>query len=161
MSVGKYRYANKTYNDLIAQGTYQYGLTNDITLNSGLTTASGYTAGLAGTAFNTPLGAIASDITLSRTAFRYSGVTRKGYSLHSSYSINIPASNTNITLAAYRYSSKDFYHLKDALSANHNAFIDDVSVKVQRFIVQESIPDFNQPELGEKMGWDVFNRNNL
>ena len=90
MSVGKYRYANKTYNDLIAQGTYQYGLTNDITLNSGLTTASGYTAGLAGTAFNTPLGAIASDITLSRTAFRYS-VTRKGYSLHSSYSINIPA----------------------------------------------------------------------
>ncbi len=44
MSVGKYRYANKTYNDLIAQGTYQYGLTNDITLNSGLTTASGYTA---------------------------------------------------------------------------------------------------------------------
>lgn len=72
MSVGKYRYANKTYNDLIAQGTYQYGLTNDITLNSGLTTASGYTAGLAGLAFNTPLGAIASDITLSRTAFRYS-----------------------------------------------------------------------------------------
>lgn len=67
MSVGKYRYANKTYNDLIAQGTYQYGLTNDITLNSGLTTASGYTAGLAGLAFNTPLGAIASDITLSRT----------------------------------------------------------------------------------------------
>ncbi len=153
MSVGKYRYANKTYNDLIAQGTYQYGLTNDITLNSGLTTASGYTAGLAGLAFNTPLGAIASDITLSRTAFRYSGVTRKGYSLHSSYSINIPASNTNITLAAYRYSSKDFYHLKDALSANHNAFIDDVSVKSTAFYrprnqFQISI---NQ-ELGEKWG---------
>ncbi|MGU4740133.1 fimbria/pilus outer membrane usher protein, partial [Escherichia coli] len=133
--------------------TYQYGLTNDITLNSGLTTASGYTAGLAGLAFNTPLGAIASDITLSRTAFRYSGVTRKGYSLHSSYSINIPASNTNITLAAYRYSSKDFYHLKDALSANHNAFIDDVSVKSTAFYrprnqFQISI---NQ-ELGEKWG---------
>ncbi|MBB6652282.1 fimbria/pilus outer membrane usher protein [Proteus mirabilis] len=153
MSVGRYRYANETYHDLIAQGTYQYGLTNDITLNSGLTTSSKYTAGLAGVAFNTPIGAIASDITLSRTTFNHSNVTRKGYSLHTSYSVNIPTTSTNITLAAYRYSSKDFYHLKDALLANHSEFIDDVSIKSAAFYrpknqFQVSI---NQ-ELGEKWG---------
>lgn len=50
-------YANETYHDLIAQGTYQYGLTNDITLNnSGLTTSSKYTAGLAGVALTRRLG---------------------------------------------------------------------------------------------------------
>lgn len=133
ISAGRYRYTNKTLNDLVAQGTFQYGLTNDITLNSGITVAPHYSAGLAGAAFNTPIGAIASDITFSRTTFTNSDVTRKGYSLHTSYSVNVPTTSTNITLAAYRYSSKDFYNLKDAISANHSDFIDDASIKSAAF----------------------------
>ncbi|MCN6976852.1 fimbrial biogenesis outer membrane usher protein [Escherichia coli] len=153
MSVGKYRYSNETYNDLIAQGTYQYGLTNDITLNGGITTSSKYTAGLAGIAFNTPVGAVASDITLSRTTFSRSDVTRKGYSLHSSYSVNIPASSTNITLAAYRYSSKDFYHLKDAIFSNNSDFIDDVSIKSSGFYRPKNQFQISiNQALGEKWG---------
>lgn len=131
MSVGRYRYENEMYNDLIAQGTYQYGLTNDITVNGGITTSSKYTAGLAGLAFNTPVGAISSDVTLSRTKFSHSDIMRKGYSLHTSYSINVPTTSTNITLAAYRYSSKDFYHITDAMLANH--MVRDFSTKITDF----------------------------
>ncbi|WP_252341777.1 fimbria/pilus outer membrane usher protein [Escherichia coli] len=133
ISAGQYRYGNKTLSDTVFQGTLQYGLTNDVTLNTGLTTAPHYTAGLAGVAYNTPAGAVASDITLSKTKFTASDSTRQGYSLHTSYSVSIPATNTNLTLAAYRYSSKDFYNLKDAIWANHSDFIDDISIKSAAF----------------------------
>lgn len=133
LSVGRYRYGNDTLDDTVFQGTHQYGLTNDITLYSGLTAAPHYSAGLAGVAFNTPVGAVASDITLSRTTFTNSDATRKGYSLHTSYSVSVPATSTNITLAAYRYSSKDFYNLRDAMWANNSDYIDDVSIKGRYF----------------------------
>ncbi len=42
--------------DTVFQGTLQYGLTNDITLNTGMSTAPHYLSGLGGVAFNTPLG---------------------------------------------------------------------------------------------------------
>ncbi|HEI2772846.1 TPA: fimbrial biogenesis outer membrane usher protein [Escherichia coli] len=129
VATGRYRYGNETYHDTVFQGTFQYGLTNDITLNTGITTAPHYMAGLGGFAFNTPMGAIASDMTWSRTTFTNSDTTRKGYSLHTSYSVNVPATNTNVTLAAYRYSSKDFYNLQDAIQANNSDFIDDISIK--------------------------------
>ncbi|SUI38816.1 outer membrane fimbrial usher protein [Salmonella enterica subsp. enterica serovar Braenderup] len=128
-AVGRYRYGNQTSDENVFLGTYQYGLTNDVTLNSGLITAEHYNSALGGVAFNTPIGAIASDITLSKTHFTNSDVTRNGYSLHSSYSVNFQDTKTNLTLAAYRYSSKDYYTLRDAMSANNSKFIDDISIK--------------------------------
>ncbi|HDC1420835.1 TPA: fimbrial biogenesis outer membrane usher protein [Salmonella enterica] len=119
LSTGRYRYGHETLSDTVFQGTIQYGFTNDITLNGGLTGSPHYTATLGGLAFNTPVGAIASDITLSRATFSEAGGTRKGYSLHTSYSVNFPATSTNLTLATYRYSSKDFYNLRDAMRSNH------------------------------------------
>ncbi|HEJ9661893.1 TPA: fimbria/pilus outer membrane usher protein [Proteus mirabilis] len=126
---GRYRYGNKTYRDTVFQGTFQYGLTNDISLNLGATAAPHYIAGLGGFAFNTPIGAVASDMTWSKTTFTNADTTLQGYSLHTSYSTNIPVTNTNVTLAAYRYSSKDFYNLRDAIWANSSDFIDNTSIK--------------------------------
>lgn len=115
VSSGRYRYADNTLDDIVFQGTLQYGLVNDVTVNTGVTTAPRYTAGLAGAAFNTPLGAIATDITLSGTTLPGDESTRKGYSLHTSYSVMMPSVSTSLTLAAYRYMSKDFYSLRDAM----------------------------------------------
>ncbi|EMW9312559.1 fimbrial biogenesis outer membrane usher protein [Salmonella enterica] len=129
VSAGHYRYANKTLKDTVFQGTLQYGLTNDVTVNSGFTTAPHYAAGLAGVAFNTPLGAVASDVTISRATCNRTDTPRKGYSLHASYSVILPSTSTGVTLAAYRYSSKDFYNLQDAIRANHYDYIDDVTIK--------------------------------
>ncbi|EOV6478829.1 fimbria/pilus outer membrane usher protein [Salmonella enterica subsp. enterica serovar Infantis] len=115
ISSGRYRYADNTLDDIVFQGTLQYGLVNDVTVNTGLTTAPRYAASLAGVAFNTPLGAIATDVTFSRTILPGDDITRKGYSLHTSYSVMVPSISTSLTLAAYRYMSKDFYNLRDAM----------------------------------------------
>lgn len=80
-----------------------------------MSTAPHYLSGLGGVAFNTPLGAVATDITLARTTFPGSDTTHRGYSLHAGYSARIPETSTNVTLAAYRYSSRDFWSLRDAI----------------------------------------------
>lgn len=130
LSWGRYREGDKIYSGNIVQGTLQYGLTNDVTLNTGFSIAPNYQSGLLGVAFNTPIGAIATDITLSRTRFLNSGNSKKGYSLHASYSVSVPSTRTNLTLAAYRYSSQDFYRLSDAMQANHSQFLDEVNIKM-------------------------------
>ncbi|MFO6428060.1 fimbria/pilus outer membrane usher protein [Escherichia coli] len=38
VAAGRYRYGNRTFSDTVFQGTLQYGLTNDITLNTGMST---------------------------------------------------------------------------------------------------------------------------
>lgn len=129
LAMGRYRYSNEVLNDRFFQGTLQYGLFNDITLNSGLTAASNYSAGLMGLAFNTSYGAISSDITLSKAKLTNSDSTHKGYSIHTSYSVRVPETSTNITLAAYRYSSKDYYNLRDIMWANNTSYIDKNAIR--------------------------------
>ncbi|EEZ9798944.1 fimbria/pilus outer membrane usher protein, partial [Escherichia coli O25] len=45
VAAGRYRYGNRTFSDTVFQGTLQYGLTNDITLNTGMSTAPHYLSG--------------------------------------------------------------------------------------------------------------------
>ena len=126
-SAGRYRYTNEILSDVVLQGEGQYGLTNDVTLNGGVTVAPHYAATLAGLAFNTPLGSIASDITLTRTSLASSGETSKGYGLHASYSVSFPSTSTNLTLATYRFSSRNFYNLRDAMWGKHGLSDDAIS----------------------------------
>ncbi|MFP1592072.1 fimbria/pilus outer membrane usher protein [Escherichia coli] len=42
VAAGRYSYGNRTFSDTVFQGTLQYGLTNDITLNTGISTAPHY-----------------------------------------------------------------------------------------------------------------------
>ncbi len=56
LSAGRYRYDNETL-DNVAQATWQYGLTNNVTLNLGAILAKNYHSELIGLAVNTPIGA--------------------------------------------------------------------------------------------------------
>ncbi|HHF5758343.1 TPA: fimbria/pilus outer membrane usher protein [Haemophilus influenzae] len=67
---------------------------------------------------NTPIGAFSADATWSHAEFLLKKVSKNGYSLHGSYSINFNEIGTNLTLAAYRYSSRDFYTLSDTIGLN-------------------------------------------
>lgn len=118
LSAGRYNYEGAAQSDIVSQSTLQYGLSNDLTLNSGVIFAPHYTSGLTGLAFNTSIGAIASDVTIAQSKLTHTGETKFGYSFHSSYSARIPGLDTNISLAAYRYSSSDFFSLKDTMQAN-------------------------------------------
>lgn len=116
---GRYRYWDNELDDSVVQGTLQYGLLNNLTVNGGVIVSPNYRAGLVGFGLNTPIGAFSADSTWSQAKFPRYNKTAKGYSLHGSYSINFNSTGTNIMLAAYRYSSRDFYSLRDTLSINH------------------------------------------
>ncbi|KWI97034.1 fimbrial protein [Burkholderia ubonensis] len=100
---------------LFMQGTWQQGITNLLTGYGGLTVAQGYLSAMLGSAFNTPFGAIGMDLTQASTSVP--GVRRfNGTSARVSYSKSIPQTQTDVTIAAYRYSTSGYFGLNDAMS---------------------------------------------
>lgn len=102
--------------ELFAQGTVQHGLTDNLTFYAGAAIAPGYVSGLAGAALNTPIGAVALDATLAQARI-VPGNAEQGYSLRLSYSKVVPGLLTNVSVAAYRHSSRGFRSMQDAMEA--------------------------------------------
>lgn len=102
------------------EGTYQRGFNNWLTGYAGaqITDGSMYRSALVGAAFNTPIGAVSLDVTGSKSRFAATGERRNGYSARVTYNKNIPATNTEFALAAYRYSSEGYLSLNDATVLN-------------------------------------------
>ncbi len=101
-----------------AEATYQRGLNNWLTGYAGAqaTNQHLYRSALLGAAVNTKAGAVSLDVTGSwANPLRGSG-TWSGYSVRTTYSKSIPSLNTDFALAAYRYSSRDYLDLTDAVS---------------------------------------------
>jgi len=99
------------------EGTYQRGLSNLLTAYAGVQASDGrlYRSLLAGAAFNTPVGAVSLDVTGSKTKFAVPDGEQSGYSARLTYSKSIPQTNTDFALAAYRYSSRGYLSLGDAV----------------------------------------------
>jgi len=114
--------AGKVRNDLLEdepwllQATYQRGLRNQLTLYVGSALSEGYVSALYGAGVSTSLGAFAADVTHARTGLKRLG-TQQGSSVRLSYSTQFGGAGTNLTLAAYRYSTRGFYSLQDAVYA--------------------------------------------
>ncbi|WP_321860960.1 fimbria/pilus outer membrane usher protein [Burkholderia cenocepacia] len=101
----------------VGQFTVQRGVSNAVTAYGGAAFASRYQSVLMGVALNTSIGGFAADITVARTQPR--GSERlTGSSVRVSYSKNLPNSGTNFSLLAYRYSTKGYLGLRDALLLN-------------------------------------------
>ena len=116
MVAGKYRNKEIDEDPLIVQGQYQRGINNFITAYGGAQASEDYKAVTLGSAFATRLGAVAFDVTHSDTDFKNRD-SETGQSYRVSYSKLISPTNTNVTLAAYRYSTQGFYRLADAFKA--------------------------------------------
>ncbi|WP_151868245.1 fimbria/pilus outer membrane usher protein [Acinetobacter soli] len=114
LTVGQFRDSDIDINPWIVQGKYQQGINNYLTGYTGIQASENYTALLLGTAFATPIGAVAFDVTHSEADFEKQA-SQSGQSFRLSYSKLISPTNTNLTLAAYRYSTENFYKLRDAL----------------------------------------------
>ncbi|MBO1014696.1 fimbrial biogenesis outer membrane usher protein [Achromobacter sp. SD115] len=97
------------------QATYQRGLSNLVTGYAGATVAQNYTSALLGGTLNTSVGAIGVDATQSRLS--QNGVTHTGTSMRASYAKNLPNTGTNVSIAAYRYSTGGFYGLNEAMNS--------------------------------------------
>ncbi|MFO2463026.1 fimbrial biogenesis outer membrane usher protein [Pseudomonas sp. 15FMM2] len=97
----------------LLQGTLQYGLNNTFTGFGGVQSSDNYTAVLAGLAFGTPIGAVAVDVTHAQTDLA-SG-TAKGQSMRVSYSKNVLSTGSNFSVAAYRFSTRDYLDFNNAV----------------------------------------------
>ena len=97
----------------VFQAAAQRGFNNFVTGYAGVQGSEGYAAVLVGGAFNTRLGALALDLTQAHASIPGYG-THNGQSLRVTYSKIIPATDTTLTVAAYRYSTSGFMSLQNA-----------------------------------------------
>lgn len=93
----------------------QYGVSNAITINTGVRLAEQYQALMAGTAYTSFLGAFGTEATYS-----HSTITEKnaltGWMLGANYSKTFNNTNTTIALAGYRFSTEGYRDLVDVIS---------------------------------------------
>lgn len=106
----------------LLQGSFYYGINNYLTGYTGLqVTDNDYSAGLLGLGINTPVGAVAVDVTQSQAKIT-NGKSYSGQSYRLTWNKLLEPTDTSINLAAYRYSTQKYLSLSDALR-----LIDDAS----------------------------------
>lgn len=101
------------------EATFRRGLSNRFTGYAGATAASGYSAVVLGGAWNTPFGSLSGDVTFSDARLpgidSVSSERRRGQSYRVAFNKALFGDSTNITLAAYRYSTSEYLSLSDAM----------------------------------------------
>jgi len=112
--IGKLNEDSSSGDTRVVTATGYYGLNNIFTGYSGFeVTDTDYYAGLAGIALNTAIGAFAFDVTHSHAEFETAG-TLEGQSYRLTYSKLLELTDTSLNVAAYRFSTKNYYSLSDA-----------------------------------------------
>lgn len=111
---------------VVAQGTWQQGLTNTLTAYAGLQGTKNYWAGVIGGTLNTLIGAFTFDVTNSTTQIP-NGKKYVGQSYQLSYDQFIDETKTNFQLAAYRYSTSGYFSLSNAMDYIHDTSVKDLS----------------------------------
>ncbi|QQC66345.1 fimbria/pilus outer membrane usher protein [Paraburkholderia ginsengisoli] len=114
-TIGQYRNPSVESHPVLFQGTLQHGFTNLITGYGGFVMSAGYMAAQVGAALNTRFGAFGLDVTHASTHLDHEP-DRRGQSLRLSYSKLVEPTNTNLSVAAYRYSSRGYLGLADAMA---------------------------------------------
>lgn len=100
------------------QVTYQRGISNSVTGYGGMQASTDYYALQIGAAVGTPIGAFSADMTQARVHLETTEKrANEGQSYQLSYSKFLPESNSNLTIAAYRYSTEGYYDYLTAMRA--------------------------------------------
>ncbi|CAK9890778.1 MULTISPECIES: fimbria/pilus outer membrane usher protein [Pseudomonas] len=95
----------------ILSSTLAYGISSNLTGIIGVQASDNYKALSLGAGKNTALGAVSFDVTHSSS--RALGQTTQGNSVRALYAKTFTGTDTNFTLAAYRYSTEGFRSLTD------------------------------------------------
>ncbi|MGL5385919.1 MAG: fimbria/pilus outer membrane usher protein [Enterobacterales bacterium] len=124
ITAGEVRSDNLRDKPALYQATYQLGLTNTVTGYGGLQMSQDYYALQLGAAVGTPIGALAFDATQARARLddssdsdgrHRSGSSLSGQSYQVSYSKMISETNSNLSLAAYRFSTDGYMDFMTAM----------------------------------------------
>lgn len=95
----------------LLSGSLVYGLTDNSTVAGGLQVSKDFQAVNVGVGTNTPIGALSVDLTQSSSRVR--GERDTGQSVRILYAKTFTSTNTNFTLAAYRYSTSGYRTFND------------------------------------------------
>ncbi len=120
VAIGKVASPRLIKQPMALQATLQRGLSNRVTAYQGVTLAEGYRSLLLGGALNTDLGALSLDFSNAR-AYLPGRADSQGNSFRVAYNKNVVRTGTNFAVAAYRYSTRGYLglneavHLRDAL----------------------------------------------
>lgn len=141
----------------VVQGTVYYGLNNYFTGYTGIqATDNHYLAGMLGLGINTPVGAFSVDVTHSRTDIPNDS-TYSGQSYRLSWSTMVPETSTSISLAAYRYSTRDYLGLNDAVrlidNANHPDTDDEQNISNYQRLRNRFNINISQPLGSDDNAW--------
>ncbi|WAG79497.1 fimbrial biogenesis outer membrane usher protein [Metapseudomonas furukawaii] len=149
LTAGEYRARGLASAPRFAMGTYQRGISNQVSGYLGSIIAEKYIAAQVGVALSTDLGALAFDATQSRVSelpeSQGARVPKRGQSYRVTYSKLVDATRTSLSVAAYRYSSEGYLEFGD-----YAQFIGDPGSTLyrQRSRLQANL---SQP-LGERYG---------
>lgn len=102
------------------QATWRRGISNLFTLYTGGIGSNHYQSVLIGTGLNLPFGAISLDATLANQNATRNQPKNSGQSYRLAYSKFFADSGTNISVAAYRYSTGGFLTLEDSVERESN-----------------------------------------
>lgn len=111
--VGKYRQPDGRDGQQFSQATWQQGVTNFLTLYGGAQFSDGYQAYQAGSTVSSPLGAVALDITQAMTSTARDKLSGQSYRI--TYNKLVSDTRSNIVLAAYRFSTRDYLDFAQAM----------------------------------------------
>ncbi|VTP15148.1 Outer membrane usher protein HtrE precursor [Phytobacter ursingii] len=147
-TAGKVRNTGLDDEPMFYEATYQRGLNNYLTGYGGIQYSEHYQSAQIGTALGTGLGALSADVSFSNSDVGEKGGGKlKGQSYRISYSKLINETNSNITLAAYRFSSKNYMDFLTALQTRDNVkqgySVDSVWRSKNRFTISlnQGLPD--------------------
>lgn len=112
--------------EVFSELTYQRGVSNVITANTGVRIASGYQAVMLGGVFTHYIGAIGLDATYSHASLPGNinspdnsdssrNTKQNGWMARASFSRTFEATNTTLSVAGYRYSTEGYRDLSDVL----------------------------------------------
>ncbi|MDC9613108.1 fimbrial biogenesis outer membrane usher protein [Xenorhabdus khoisanae] len=110
LTLGRYRYSNtNTDKPYFSEATFIYGLSNRLSLLSGMQVAENYRAFNAGLGIGLGnFGAISLDMTQA-DAWLQENEHKQGQSYRIQYTKSIETTGTSLTLAGYRYSTPEYY----------------------------------------------------
>lgn len=100
--------------------TWQHGLTNTLTFNSGSRIADGYQALMLGGVYGSTLGAFGANLTWSHARVP-ENQTQNGWMTQLTWSKTFQPTATTVSLAGYRYSTSGYRDLADVLGERHAA----------------------------------------
>ncbi|WP_241291701.1 fimbria/pilus outer membrane usher protein [Burkholderia stabilis] len=113
VTVGTLRTTGLSFTPKFFQGVYQRGLTNQVTAYAGMQANDRYVALLGGAALGTSFGALSLDVTGARS--QLDSGSRSGASVRVGYSKLFAETGSNVSIAAYRFSTSGFMDISSAM----------------------------------------------